>query len=93
MQPYAVQVTLDGMWDGKEASVRMDWGEGFEDFPISDGEATIEVPAGVSRIELGVVAGRLATTNRARVKVLPSVLDLTSGMEEVSGAEWPQEEA
>lgn len=93
MQSYAVQVTLDGAWEGREASVRMDWGEGFEDFAVENGEAVIEVPAGVSRIELGVVAGRLATTNRARVKVLPSVLDLTSAMEEVSGAEWPQEEA
>lgn len=80
------------MWDGLDAAVRLDWGDGFEDFPIADGSATVEVPEGVSRVEMGVVSGRLATTNRAGAKVLPSVLDLTRGMAEGDPA-WPQEES
>lgn len=71
----------------------MDWGVGFEDFAVSGGEASVEIPGGVSAVDLGVVAGRLATTNRARIRVLPSILDLSSGMTEVQGPEWPQEES
>ena len=80
------------MWDGLDASVRLDWGEGREDFAIEDGSATVAVPEGVARVEMGVVSGRLATTNRAGARVLPSVLDLTRGMAEGSPA-WPQEES
>lgn len=81
-QPYDIQVTLDAMWDGRDASIRADWGEGHEDFPISDGVATVAVPMGVAVLDLGVVSGRLATTNRARAVVLPSVLDLTQNSQE-----------
>ena len=81
-QPYDIQVTLDAMWTGREASVRADWGEGHQEFPISDGVATVAVPSGVAFLDLGVVSGRLATTNRARAVVLPSVLDLTAGSQE-----------
>lgn len=81
-QPYDIQVTLDAMWDGREASVRADWGEGHQDFAIEDGVATVAVPSGVAFLDLGVVSGRLATTNRARAVVLPSVLDLTQYSQE-----------
>ena len=81
-QPYSISVSLDAMWDGRDASIRADWGEGHEDFPISDGVATVAVPSGVAFLDLGVVSGRLATTNRARAVVLPSVLDLTAGSQE-----------
>ena len=81
-QPYSIQVTLDAMWDGRDASIRADWGEGHQDFPVSDGVAAVAVPSGVAFLDLGVVSGRLATTNRARAVVLPSVLDLTAGSQE-----------
>ena len=81
-QPYSIQVTLDAMWDGREASIRADWGEGRQDFPITDGVATVAVPTGVAYLDLGVVSGRLATTNRARATVLPSIVDLTAGSQE-----------
>ena len=81
-QPYSIQVTLDAMWDGRDASIRADWGEGREDYPITDGVATVAVPSGVAFLDLGVVSGRLATTNRARAVVLPSVLDLTQNSQE-----------
>ena len=81
-QPYSISVTLDAMWAGRDASVRADWGEGHEDFPISDGVATVAVPSGIAYLDLGVVSGRLATTNRARAVVLPSVLDLTQNSQE-----------
>ena len=82
-QPYTIGVSLDAMWDGREASIRADWGEGHEDFPISDGVATVAVPSGVAFLDLGVVSGRLATTNRARAIVLPSIVDLTQNSQEV----------
>ena len=82
-QPYSIQVTLDAMWDGREASIRADWGEGRQDFPITDGVATGAVPSGVAFLDLGVVSGRLATTNRARATVLPSIVDLTQNSQEV----------
>ena len=82
-QPYTISVTLDAMWAGRDASVRADWGEGRQDFPIADGVATVAVPSGVAYLDLGVVSGRLATTNRARAIVLPSVLDLTQNSQEV----------
>ena len=44
--------------------------------------ATVAVPSGVAFLDLGVVSGRLATTNRARAVVLPSVLDLTQNSQE-----------
>ena len=81
-QHYPIGVPLDALWDGRDASIRADWGEGHEDFPISDGVATVAVPSGVAFLDLGVVSGRLATTNRARAVVLPSVLDLTAGSQE-----------
>ena len=81
-QPYDIQVTLDAMWDGRDASIRADWGEGHQDFPIADGAATVAVPSGVAFLDLGVVSGRLATTDRARAVVLPSVLDLTQNSQE-----------
>lgn len=81
-QPYSIQVTLDAMWDGRDASIRADWGEGRQDFPIADGAATVAVPSGVAFLDLGVVSGRLATTDRARAVVLPSVLDLTQNSQE-----------
>ena len=81
-QPYSIQVTLDAMWDGREASIRADWGEGRQDFPITDGVATVAVPTGVAYLDLGVVSGRLATTDRARATVLPSIVDLTAGSQE-----------
>lgn len=81
-QPYSISVSLDAMWDGRDASVRADWGEGRQDFPITDGVATVAVPSGVASLDLGVVSGRLATTNRARATVLPSVLDLTQNSQE-----------
>ena len=81
-QPYSISVSLDAMWDGRDASIRADWGEGHQDFPVSDGVATVAVPSGVAFLDLGVVSGRLATTNRARAVVLPSVLDLTAGSQE-----------
>ena len=70
------------MWDGREASIRADWGEGRQDFPITDGVATVAVPTGVAYLDLGVVSGRLATTDRARATVLPSIVDLTAGSQE-----------
>ena len=82
-QPYSIGVSLDAMWDGRDASIRADWGEGHEDFPITDGTATIAVPSGVAYLDLGVVSGRLATTNRARAIVLPSIVDLTQNSQEV----------
>lgn len=82
-QPYSISVTLDAMWDGRDASIRADWGEGHQDFPISDGAATVAVPSGVAFLDLGVVSGRLATTNRARATVLPSIVDLTQNSQEV----------
>ena len=81
-QPYTISVSLDAMWDGRDASIRADWGEGRQDFPITDGAATVAVPSGVAYLDLGVVSGRLATTNRARAVVLPSVLDLTQNSQE-----------
>ena len=81
-QPYRIQVTLDAMWDGREASIRADWGEGRQDFPLTDGVATVAVPTGVAYLDLGVVSGRLATTDRARATVLPSIVDLTAGSQE-----------
>lgn len=57
--------------------MRLDWGAGHQDFAISNGSATVTVPQGVASMDVGVVAGRLATTDRAHVKVLPSILDLT----------------
>ena len=81
-QPYSISVTLDAMWAGRDASVRADWGEGHEDFAIEDGVATVAVPSGVAYLDLGVVSGRLATTNRARATVLPSIVDLTQNSQE-----------
>ena len=82
-QPYTFSVTLDAMWDGLDAVVRMEWeGEGFADYPVSNGQATVEVPSDVAFVEMGVYAGRLSTTNRAEARVLPSVLDLTRDSEE-----------
>ena len=57
--------------------MRLDWGAGHADYAISGGSATVTVPQGVASMDVGVVAGRLATTDRAHVKVLPSILDLT----------------
>lgn len=82
-QPYTISVSLDAMWDGRDASIRADWGEGHEDFPITDGVATVAVPSGVAFLDLGVVSGRLATTDRARATVLPSIVDLTQNSQEV----------
>ena len=60
----------------------MDWGEDHADFAISGGTATVTIPHGVPAVDLGFVAGRLATTDRAHVTVLPSMLDLTRTAEE-----------
>ena len=81
-QPYSISVTLDAMWTGRDASILADWGEGHQDFPIADGVATVAVPSGVAFLDLGVVSGRLATTNRARATVLPSIVDLTQNSQE-----------
>ncbi|MBR3274909.1 MAG: hypothetical protein IKF98_13460 [Clostridia bacterium] len=81
-QPYSISVSLDAMWDGRDASIRADWGEGHQDFAIEDGVATVAVPSGVAYLDMGVVSGRLATTNRARAIVLPSIVDLTQNSQE-----------
>lgn len=71
---------LDAQWDGLTPVVRVYAGSDYTDYPVSNGSATITAP-NYPVIEIGVYSGRLATTNRAKVRVTPSVLDLTGGID------------
>lgn len=77
------------MWSGLDAVVRVEWSGGYADYAVSGGEAVVTMPTGVSAVEIGVHAGRLTTTNGARLHILPSILDITAGMTEGS-ADWPE---
>lgn len=46
----------------------------YSDYPITNGTASITVPDNISTLEIGVYSGRLTTTNRASIQVLPSIL-------------------
>lgn len=83
---YTVGVTLDAEWEGA-ANLRVRavkvGADGYEDFAISDGSATVDIPEDVPAVELGVWSDTLHTTAPARVRLLPSVLDATEGLTEV----------
>ena len=82
---YEVEVALDAEWEGAEnlrvRAVKVG-ADGFEDFPIADGSAAVDMPEGVPAVELGVWSDTIHTTSPARVRLLPSVLDLTRNLEE-----------
>ena len=84
---YEVEVTLDAEWEGvtnlrvRAVSVGAD---GYEDFAVSEGSATVEIPEGIPAVELGVWSDTIHTTSPARIRLLPSVIDLTRDLEEAS---------
>lgn len=82
---YAVGVTLDAEWEGAEnlrvRAVKVG-ADGYEDFAISGGSATVDIPEDVPAVELGVWSDTIHTTSPARIRLLPSILDLTDGLEE-----------
>ena len=70
---------LDSMWDGRTGvTVRVYGGPEYADYPATNGNAVIRAPLRPV-MEIGVYAGRLSTTNRAKVRVTPSILDVTGG--------------
>lgn len=81
---YHVTVSLDGDWTGRDAVVRAVHGDGYTDYEITNGSVDITIPGGISEIAIGVYSGRLATTNRAVIHVLPSILTVTEDSSEVA---------
>jgi hypothetical protein len=76
-----VTLDLDSQWEGRTGiTVRVWAGDTYEDYVASNGAATITAPMHPV-MEMGVYSGRLATTNRARVRVTPSILDVTGGVD------------
>lgn len=74
-------VDLDSQWEGRTGiKVRVWAGDAYTDYPVSEGQATIVAPLH-PLMEMGVYAGRLSTTNRAKVRVTPSILDVTGGVD------------
>ena len=80
---YDVDVSLDSDWDGLTCVLRMVYDDSYRDYPITNGTAQITIPENISSVELGVYSGRLTTTNRAKVHVLPSILSVTINGNEV----------
>ena len=82
---YTVGVTLDAEWAGasnlRVRAVKVG-ADGYEDFAISDGSASVEIPEGIPAVELGVWSDTIHTTSPARVRLLPSIMDLTRDLEE-----------
>lgn len=71
---YSVTVNLDSDWNGLSCVLRAVYSDTYADYSITNGSAQITIPDGISSIELGVYSGRLTTTNRAKVHVLPSII-------------------
>lgn len=80
---YDVDISLDSDWDGLTCVLRMVYGDYYIDYPITNDSAQITIPESISSVELGVYSGRLTTTNRAKVHVLPSILSVTMNGNEV----------
>ena len=82
---YAVTVALDSEWEGasnlRVRAVKVG-AEGYEDFAITEGSATVEMPTGIPAVDLGVWSDTIHTTSQARIRLLPSILDLTEDLEE-----------
>ena len=84
---YEVGVTLDAEGEGvtnlRVRAVKVG-ADGYEDFAISGGSATVDIPEDVPAVELGVWSDTIHTTSPARIRLLPSVIDLTRDLEEAS---------
>ena len=81
--PYTMTLDLDGDWTGLDATVRICYGDSFEDFTASGRSVEIRMPDNVADAEIGIYSGRQSTTNRAHVEVLPSILGVTENSTEV----------